>query len=557
MYFVKNMRTYFRQLTFVLLNFLWTLSVTGQDLRLEGLEAKIESLVPETVKDSTPGLVLGVVHNGELIFSKGYGMANLSYGIPNDSKMIYNLGSVSKQFLGYAFAMLHTEGKLNVDDPVGKYLKDWPKFDHEVTLRHLLTHTSGYREAYTMSNLAGRIIEVDRLTRAECLDVVRKQPKLEFVPGSRYTYNSTAWVILAEVLEQVTGQPAHKWVKENILTPLGMHHTHIESFVGEVIPNGAESYYFDRELERYGSPKSNRAIFGAAEIYSSIEDLVHWFNHFQTPKVGDTSAMDLFLSPYELSDGTSSEYGFGIQNRIHKGVKLYSHNGGHESFITQLRYYPEHNLGIITVSNFEGNAIIPTNKIAEYILENYMTFPETVNYKPFDISPERVKQLEGVYLSPNGNQITRLTVANDTLSIWGSTQMIPISENRFYTKTWGGEFEIVETEGQPIQLIILGDTKSVFHKVDPWSPSQKALKEYEADYNSKELETIYHLIIKDDQLVIQHRWLGEIGLTPVTHDLFQSDWGWFVAFNRSKTNEILGFNVNSNRTLNVFFEREK
>ncbi len=528
----------------------------GQNLNLEGLKDKIESLIPSTVKDSTPGLVIGIVHNKELIFSKGYGMANLSYNIPNDPAMNYNLGSVSKQFLGLAFAILHTEGKLNIDDPVGKYLENWPKFDQKVTIRHLLTHTSGYREAYTMSDLAGRYIGVDRLTKMECLDVVRRQPKLEFIPGSRFSYNSTAWVILAEILEQVTGQPAHEWVRKKVLIPLGMKNTHIESFVGEVIPNAAESYYYDPNIG-YGNPKSNRAIFGAAEVYSSIKDLVHWLNNFQTLKVGNEEAINLFLTTYELNDGTNSEYGFGIQNRIHKGLKLYSHTGGHESFETQLRYYPEYNFGIVTISNFGGNGWIATNKIAEYVLEEYMEFPKKIEYKSFEIPLDKIKQFEGTYLSPYSNEAIDLTLINDTLTIWGGMQIIPISKNRFYSKSWGGQFEIVESANQLTQLIIHADSKSEYQKVDQWNPLSRELKEYESDYHSKELETTYHLFIKGNRLVIQHRWLGEIGLTPITHDFFQSDWGWFVEFTRSKTNEILGLNINSNRTLNVFFEKQK
>src|SRR6056297_812408 len=184
------------------------------DQRLN-LEYEIDELIPEAVNDTTPGMIVGVVENGEIIFQKGYGLANLAYNIPNNPEMVYNIGSVTKQFLGYAIAMQHVEGTLNIDDPVSNYLDDWPEFEETVTIRHLLNHTSGYREAYTMSNLAGREIGVDRMDIEESLEVVRRQPKLEFSPDSRFTYNSTAWVILAEVLESATGETASVWVKEN------------------------------------------------------------------------------------------------------------------------------------------------------------------------------------------------------------------------------------------------------------------------------------------------------------------------------------------------------
>jgi len=550
------MRNHFLLSILILSGLFWTSETRGQGIKIQGLNAKIESLIPATVNDTSPGLVIGVIHKGELVFSKGYGLANLSYRIPNDPKMIYNLGSVSKQFLGYAFAILHAEGKINVDDPVGKYLENWPEFDQEVTIRNLLTHTSGYREAYTLSNLAGRTIGVDQLTKKECLNVVRRQPKLEFTPGSRFTYNSTAWVILAEILEKATDQAAHVWVKENVLIPLGMKNTHIESFVGEVMPNAAESYYRDQN-KGYGNPKSNRAIFGAAEVYSSVEDLVYWITNFQTQEIGGRSAMDLFLSPYELNDGSVSDYGFGIKSSLHKGVKLYSHTGAHESFLTQLRYYPEHELGIVAISNYAENGWLPTNKIAEYILADYMKFPEKHTYALFEMNRDQLQQFEGTYLSPFRNETTSLVIVQDTLTIWGGLKLIPISENTFYSKEWGGKIEIHSSNEGPHQLVVLGDSRSTFQKVAKWEPLAKELQEFEADYWSQELETTYHLMVKEDQLIIRHRWLGEMGLKPITHDLFKSDGGWFLQIIRTEENKIAGFNINSNRTLNVLFEKKE
>ncbi|PCI97543.1 MAG: hypothetical protein COB15_07485 [Flavobacteriales bacterium] len=537
----------------IIIGLLGVLNLQSQNINKNELNAKIEELIPSTVNDTTPGFVLGVIHKGELIFSKGYGLANLSYNIPNNPKMAYNIGSVSKQFLGYAFSMLHIEGKLNINDPVTKYLKNWPKFDKTVTLKHLLTHTSGYREAYTMSNLSGRTVGVDRLSREECLNVVRKQPKLEFEPGSRYIYNSTAWVILAEILEQVTNQPADEWVEENILKPLKMNNTHIESFVGEVIPNAAESYNYSTS---YGNSKSNRAIFGAADINTSIEDLMLWINNFNTIKVGSKEAMKLFLSPFILNDGTNSEYALGIQVNLHKGVKLYSHTGGHESFITQLRYYPDQEIGIITVSNFGGKGIINTSTIAEFLLKDEMISKEKINDKAFEIDKDKLKKYEGIYIAPTLNDVTHIEMVDDSLTIWGESKLIPTSTNTFRINNWGGKFEISPLEDGTLQLEVIGDITSTYNKVEAWKPTDKELKEFESDYWSEELETLYHLKIVDEKLIIEHRWIGKIDLEPITKDVFKAGWGWHLKVERTKENKITGFNINSGRTLNVFFQRK-
>jgi len=176
------------------------------------LETQIDSLMAEFDSPHSPGAVVGVIREGKVAFAKGYGMADLANGIANTRHTRFNLGSVSKQFLGFGFALLESRGELSLEDPVSKYLPDWPEFQDTVTLRHLLTHTSGYREAYGTLALAGRTPGEDRLPRQEALTVVRRQQELEFAPGSEWKYNSTAWVILAEVLEEVTGQDSAEWM---------------------------------------------------------------------------------------------------------------------------------------------------------------------------------------------------------------------------------------------------------------------------------------------------------------------------------------------------------
>ena len=459
----------------ILLSVLLVVATDGV-AQFTNLEARIDSLVPPLVTDGTPGLVVGIVHDGKLIFGKGYGLANLSYGIPNDPEMVYNIGSVTKQFLGYAFAMLHVADSLNLDDPVGNYLDDWPEYDEPVTLRHLLTHTSGYREAYTMSALAGRPVGVDRLEREESLNVVRRQPALEFSPGSRYVYNSTAWVILAEVLERVVGEPADEWVTEHVLQPLGMNATQIESYVGEPIRNAAESYNYVPTLG-YVNEHSNRALFGGADIYTNLYDLAKWVDNYKTAALGGPEVNALFLESYILTDGTDSEYGLGIQINEYRGQRRYRHTGGHEAFVTHLSYYPEQDLGIIVISNSGGRNLIPSTDIADRLLAAVLDPPSKSEPTP-------------------------------------SAAPTPA-----------------------------------------WKPSSEQLDRYTGDYYSDELETVYHVLVEDGRLLVRHRWLGDVRLRPVAEDTFDAE-GFEVGFARDGSGAITGFDVNSGRTLGVWFGRK-
>lgn len=529
-----------------------TSNAYGQTIDKNNLEAKIDALIPIQVNDTTPGLVIGIVQRGELIFSKGYGLANLSYGIKNDPKMVYNIGSVSKQFLGYAFAMLHVEGILNIDDPVNKYLENWPEFEHKVTLRHLLTHTSGYREAYTMSNLAGRIIGIDRLSREECLEVVRRQPQLEYVPGSLWTYNSTAWVILAEILEKVTGQAADEWVENNILQPLEMQNTQIESFVGEVIYNAAESYSYSKE-QAYTNEESNRAIFGAAEVHTSIQDLVQWLNNYRTAEIGGKAVNDLFFDPFILNNGTNSEYALGILSSTYRGLRRYNHTGGHEAFITNLSYFPDQDLGIIMITNFGSIGRLSDSKVADVLLEKFMSPQDIKKRSKVKIKKDKLEQFTGLYLNTNLNGTINLTIENDTLTINSRDKLIPATQNTFWLN--GGDDVIIIERLSDEKTELRGLNGSSFTRVDNWNPDESELTDFKGDYYSNELETTYHVVIKDKKLTINHRWLGDLHLVPISKDFFKTNLGFHVYFFRNEEGKIAKLSMNSSRTLNVVFDR--
>ncbi|NMM47441.1 serine hydrolase domain-containing protein [Marinigracilibium pacificum] len=523
--------------------------LSGQTLHLDSLVSKIDALVPKQVNDTTPGLVVGISHNGKLIFSKGYGMANLAYKIPNDPKMVYNIGSVSKQFIGYAFAMLHVNGELNLDDPVSKYLNDWPEFDEKVTLKHVLTHTSGYREAYTISNLAGREIGIDRLSQEECLNVVRRQPALEFTPGSRHTYNSTGYVILAKVLENVTNTPADVWVEENILKPLNMNDTQIESYVGELINNSAESYSYIYN-KGYLNHHSNRAIFGAADIYTNLEDLTKWINNYKTAEIGGPQVKELFFKSFILNDGNDSEYALGIRNSTYRGIKQIYHTGGHEAFSTQASYFPDYDLGIITISNFGGQGMVDVWEIADIILSDHL---KDVNETSTVKNGKNNEKFAGLYLSSSKNRTIEFKESEGKLSTYNNDPLIPIDDNSYTLKGWSGKFNFQTTDNKTsLEINNMGVT--TYQKVDPWSPKLQDLPEFEGKFWSDEIESSYSLEIKDDQLTVTHRWLEEVRLSPVTQDIFKSG-GIYVQFIRNDKNEVSGLMVHTPRTINVYFEK--
>lgn len=524
----------------------------GQPLNLE---YEIDEMIPEAVNDTTPGMIVGVVQNGEIIFQKGYGLANLNYDITNNPEMVYNVGSVAKQFLGYAFAMQHVAGTLNIDDPVSDYLEDWPIFEETVTIRHLLNHTSGYREAYAMSNLAGRTIGVDRMSPEEALEVVRRQPKLEFSPDSRYTYNSTAWVILAEVFEEATGEPAAAWVEVNILDALDMNDTQIETHVGQVIENAAESYSYSDDVG-YTNQKSNRAIFGAADVFMNVPDAAKWMANMKTAELGGQEVLDLFLEPNELSNGSFNGYAMGIYNSEYRGLRRYRHTGGHAAFGTQLSYYPDHDLGIFIVSNF-SRAWLPSESIAELILGDQMEPVVSYGDERVGMSDDMQSELSGRYINEDRNDMFEISINDGKLIINGQVEIIPVGDNLFRMNGSTNRYELEMSE-ESVRVIASGsDGVQVFEKVDIWQPDESVLSEYTGEYVSDEIDSIMRLSINEDgMLQVQHRWIGTAPLEPLARDIFRAGNGMMLEFEKDGSGDVTGFYANSGRTLDVWFGKE-
>jgi CubicO group peptidase (beta-lactamase class C family) len=324
--------------------------VRGVEAVATSREGRIDQWMTGFDAKDAPGAVVGVYEGGKVVFAKAYGMADLTHHVPVTVDTRFNLGSVSKQFTGLAFAMLAARGVLSLDDPVRKYIPELPAFEGEVTLRHLLTHTSGYHEAYGVLELRGTSTDVDLLRREDAVGVVRRQPTLEFPPGSKYQYNSTAYVILAEVVERVTRRPFPAWMAEHVFRPLGMRHTAIEVEVEAVMP-GAASSYARAEGGGYRTAFSNRAYYGAADVYTTVGDLAAWLRNYRTAEVGGSGAIRTLTTPFVFTGGDTSAYALGVFVGKERGLRRFQHGGGHAGFSARITYYPDLDAGVAVMSN--------------------------------------------------------------------------------------------------------------------------------------------------------------------------------------------------------------
>ena len=239
----------------------------------KALEVKIDSIFSNYNDINKPGASVAVVSNGEIIFKKGYGSANLEYDIPVTPSTVFHIASVSKQFTVYAILLLEQEGKLSFDDDIRKHIPEVPDFGTTITLRHLAAHTSGMRDQWSLLNLAGWRWD-DVITKDHIMKLVTKQKELNFQPGEEYTYCNTGFTLLAEVVARVSGKSFAEFTEEYMFKPLNMTKTLFYDDHEKVVKDRAYSYYATDGS--YKKSVLSYANVGATSLFTTVEDLALW-----------------------------------------------------------------------------------------------------------------------------------------------------------------------------------------------------------------------------------------------------------------------------------------
>jgi len=242
----------FRKVALLLLISLLAFSGTAQDEANLNITQKIDELFKDIKNE--PGAAVGVIQNGQVIYKKGFGLANLDYNIPITTSSIFEVGGLSMHVTGACILLLENEGKLSLDDPIQKYLTDFPKYAKgQPTIRQCFHHTSGLRDFLEMLNMSGQSTDMP-YTAAEAIELIKKQKALTIIPGSDYRYSHSGYLVLAAIVEQISGQSLNNFATENIFAPLGMNHTFFADTKGQIITNRAVGYQKKEEQYKVSQP---------------------------------------------------------------------------------------------------------------------------------------------------------------------------------------------------------------------------------------------------------------------------------------------------------------
>jgi CubicO group peptidase (beta-lactamase class C family) len=565
---IKAYRTFVRIIVFITC---WIMIQTPL-LLAQSIEDSIDHLLVPHDRSDAPGLAVGVIQNGHTLYAKGWGMADLEHNIPITPDSVFDIASVSKQFTGLAIAILESQNKLNLHDPIKKHIKGLPDVFEPVRLRHLLHHTSGIRDWPGVLVLGGRRFD-DVISFSEILNMARRQQALSFPPGEMYSYSNTGYNLLARIVETTTKDDFSDWIHDNILNPLEMVQSHFHDDLGTVITNRVRSYQGTKKGP-FRNVGNQLMALGSSSLYSTVNDLLKWIRHFEQPTITTPSVIEKTMQPGSLNHGESSGYAYGFRAGKYRGTKRISHSGGWAGFRTYLLYLPEFKLGIVVLSNWSGmNTSSIAHKIAAITLGNEFSQnskfdtgdTSTIENESSEIPASKWKKWRGTY-TETGKTAPTIRLFKRNSKPWirlpdgTGAELRFKAPNTFFNNRKKLKVKCASgVNDWPRTLSIqspgwAGSAKKVvFSSLNP-----SELNDYTGVYYSSEMLTRYRLEVQGENLRAIHHRHHPVTLERFAKDCFTSGvWYWSkVDFDRDLKGKVTGLRVTQERNHNMVFLKQ-
>ena len=423
---------------------------TRQDAPRAGVATGAENAVVDAVFASwdlpgSPGCALAVAEDGSLVYSRGYGYANLDDDIPITPHTVFDVASVNKQFVAASLNMLAVDGKLSLDDNVRKWLPELPEYERPITLRHMIYHTSGLRDYLKLFPLAGRD-DYYPISHAQILAMMSRQRALIFPPGERYLYSNTAYMLLAQVVKRAGGKTLGEMAEERIFQPLGMQGSLMYDNREAIIPRRAIGYDRDEDGGLRVVHNYNFDVAGDGQLYTTVEDLLRWDNYLHG--AARPAIYPLMLTEGTLNNGEPISRGQGLFLLEYRGLRTVEHSGSSWGFRTQLVRFVEPGLSIAIACNADYSRPIDlARRVADHYLADQLG-PESGDEAPAadqqvadapsappSLAPDQLAEFAGAFYSDELDATYRIAVADGGLAVSieqePPLEVLPVADDRF------------------------------------------------------------------------------------------------------------------------------
>ena len=396
---------------------------------------EIDQIVLNEIDPQGPGVAVAVVKDGKPVHIQGYGLANLEWDCPIRPDTVFRLASITKQFTAMAIMLLEQEGKLRLDDPITRYLPDYPTYERNITITHLLNHTSGIKSYTSLENFI-RDIAQKAMSSSDLLAYFKDLP-LEFEPGTRFLYNNSGYHLLGIIIENIAGMSYEQFIQQHIFQPLHMNHSyymHNET----VIPRRADGYEKTAEGYRHAFYLNMEIPYAGGSLGSTVEDLILWDAALREERLLDAATQERMYTPLQLANGRTEAYGYGFRITEYEGHRLIGHGGGIPGFHTFMARFIDDRAMIAILANAVE---IDVEKITRKIARSLFDLP-AITRTPLTPNPTQLAKAVGTYTDEDGSPV-EIVLNGDRLMLQGPIEdsLQPLSETVYYASE-DEEFEV-------------------------------------------------------------------------------------------------------------------
>jgi len=499
-----------------------------------------------------PGCAAAVSLNGELLFEKAFGLADLEMNVPNTPQTIFESGSVAKQFTAAAIVLLQEEGKVSLDDPVRKYIPELPDYGVPLTIRHLLNHTSGIRDWGTVMTLTGagrgdRVISQDL-----ALDVITHQRALDFTPGAEYSYSNSGYNLVAIIVERVAKQKFSAFLEERLFKPLGMKNSSLRDDYQRIVPGRAQAYARQGTGPwRLNMPFMN--VYGNGGMLTTVGDWIRWNAMLDSKSLG-APLVEALETRGVLNDGRKIAYALGLEVATYKGLRDVSHGGSTAGYQTFLARYPDNKVSIAVMCN--GTSPGAGGIAAAITDEIFGPYPETPRPEPAKVSEDELKKFVGIWRNEKTHLPARFVIDNG-VPRWSGGRIIPMGGGQFIAG--GNQLKFTfDKDGKPMFAETVDSDSEVrrFLPEQEWKPTPADLASFKGDWFSDEVGASLSFVVDGDKAFLKQRPATSWPMQPLYRDHFDV-LGYVVWFTRAKNGKATGMHVGASRMRDMPFSRVK
>jgi CubicO group peptidase (beta-lactamase class C family) len=538
----------------------------------QGVATKVDAVFKKWNKPDSPGCAVGIYQDGKIAYEHGYGMADLNNDVPITPATVFHVASMSKQFTAMSIMLLVQQGKLSLDDDVHRYIPELPDFGQKITIAHLLHHTSGMRDQWSLLEMAGWRYSQDLITDDDVMSLVVRQKELNFAPGEKFNYSNTGFTLLGLVVKRVSGVSLREFTTKNIFEPLGMVHTHFRDDHAEVIKHDAVGYETADGGKTFRISITNFDTVGATSLHTTVEDLLRWDENFYHPRVGNAAILSQMQQRGKLNSGEQIDYALGLEIGSYRGLSTVDHGGADAGYRSDMTRFPDQHFSAAVLCNAsDANPSSLVHKIADIILDKDFKQPgksgarKSAQDSGPAMSLAEMNAVAGTYWNRERDDFEKIVVKDGKLAIdFGDADIHPLksfgSTHFHVTDTpWGDDFDLhfVAATSSTARYMEqgFGERKpDAYEPIDAPDFQGVVLDDFAGAYTSDEIDAIYRFTAENGKLTLTRQKHKAETLWPAIRDVYVGDIGT-VRFTRDANSHIIGFTLNAGRIRNFHFKK--